>query len=168
VTDRLASLTDGDPRAVYSKNRGQFLTYTIDVLLPQFPLGAGLGRWGMINAYFGDNRHPERSGLWAEIQWTAWLFDGGVPLIAAYVMALLMALRGSFKLTRLTAETRRNDLWLWATLVCAYNVGAIAMTFSYPLFASQAGLEFWVLNGVLVGCVAAARTPAAPGSLRAG
>ncbi len=41
------------------------------ICLPQYPLGAGLGRWGMISAYFGDNSNRP---IWAEIQWTGrWL-----------------------------------------------------------------------------------------------
>jgi hypothetical protein len=34
-------------------------------------------------------------------------------------------------------------------MVFAYDVGALAMTFNYPIFISQSGLEFWILNACL-------------------
>ena len=37
-----------------SSNRGAFVTQTIGELLDQYPLGAGVGRWGMMNTYFGQ------------------------------------------------------------------------------------------------------------------
>jgi hypothetical protein len=36
-------------------------------------------------------------------------------------------------------------------MVFAYDVGALAMTFNYPIFISQSGLEFWILNACLFG-----------------
>jgi hypothetical protein len=38
----------------------------------------------------------------------------------------------------------------WAAIVTAYGVGALASCFSYPLFMSTAGLEFWLLNAALL------------------
>ena len=40
-------------------------------------------------------------------------------------------------------------------MVLAYSVGLTALTFSYPVFIGQPGMEFWLLNAALVG---AART----------
>jgi hypothetical protein len=34
-------------------------------------------------------------------------------------------------------------------MLVAYNIGALAWTFTYPLFMSQNGLEFWILNAAL-------------------
>jgi len=34
-------------------------------------------------------------------------------------------------------------------LIFAYDIGAVAITFNYPLFMSQGGMEFWLLNAVL-------------------
>jgi hypothetical protein len=81
--ERLSSLVSDRADAVYQQNRGHFLEDTINVLLPQYPLGAGLGRWGMMNSYFGDKSNPLTQQIWVEIQWTGWLLDGGVPLIIA-------------------------------------------------------------------------------------
>lgn len=148
VTDRLATLVEDDPTQVYHANRGRFLEETIDIYLPRFPIGAGLGRWGMMNAYFGDNSDPDRESIWVEIQWTGWLLDGGVPLIAAYTVALLLALLTAWRISgrRTVGDSKIN---LWAAMIVGYNVGAIAITFNYPLFIGQGGLEFWLLNAGL-------------------
>ncbi len=140
------------PGKVYYRNRGLFLEHTVQDLLPQYPLGAGLGRWGMMNLYFGDNSDPERACLWAELQWTGWVLDGGVPLLLAYAAALALACRTALQITLLR---NAGNLWLWGGVLLAYNLGAVAVTFSYTFFVGQGGLEFWLLNAVLFG---AART----------
>jgi hypothetical protein len=158
VTRRIASLTAGDPQDVYYQSRGTFLDYTIHELLPTYPLGAGLGHWGMVNVYFGDRQEvgqgqlfgdrsdPRRGPIWVEIQWTGWLLDGGIPLIIAYVLALATLFRGAWNI----ALTHRGGmLWIWGGVVLAYNLGAFAATFNYPFFLSQSGLELWLLNAAL-------------------
>lgn len=146
VTERLTTLIDDDPRMVYYRNRGRFLEHTLTELLPRYPLGAGLGRWGMTNAYFGDNSDPDTGAIWAEIQWTGWLLDGGVPLVLAYLAALALALRMA---AEVASRRVADELWVWGTVLFAYNVGALAITFTYPFFAGQRGMEFWLLNAVL-------------------
>src|SRR5262249_36821872 len=54
VVGRYSTLFAERPGQVYYSNRGIFLEHTIQVLLPEYPLGAGLARWGMMNYYFGD------------------------------------------------------------------------------------------------------------------
>ena len=97
----------------------------------------------MINFYFAGGARS----LWAEIQWTGWLYDGGLLLLLAYPIALFVALRASFKLA-LRGTTERLDTW--AAVVTGYNLGTIALTFSYPAFMSTTGIEFWVLNAALI------------------
>ena len=80
VSDRFATLTEDDPTDVYQSNRGHFLTDTLQIYLPRYPMGAGLGRYGMMNRYFGTSSNPDSQPLWAEIQSTAWVYDGGVLL----------------------------------------------------------------------------------------
>ncbi|HKO97133.1 MAG TPA: hypothetical protein VJU86_09080 [Pyrinomonadaceae bacterium] len=151
VGQRLSSLVDDSPTNVYYKNRGIFVEQTITELLPQYPLGAGLGRWGMMSVYFAD-ADPTNAGLYAEIQWTGWLLDGGVLLIMAYALALLVASLSVFKMIRQEKQLP-NDLWLWTLLILAYNCGVFAVTFSFPIFMSQSGLEFWFLNAALFSAV---------------
>jgi hypothetical protein len=157
VTDRLATLTRESPTAVYYKNRGIFLEHTFAELLLEYPLGAGLGRWGMMSAYFGDRARA----LWVEIQWTGWLFDGGILLLVLYPVAVLDAL---FRAVRIARAESRSDLGIWAALVAAYDVGTIALLFNYPVFMSSGGLEFWLLNTALVRAAVWARSHAEEGA----
>jgi hypothetical protein len=153
VEQRVGSLAQGTPTQVYARNRGQFLNEAFNTLLPEYPLGAGMGRWGMMNAYFGDKSDPSKS-LWAEIQWTGWILDGGIPLVLTYVGALLVTLWTTFRVARWRASGDAS-LSLWSTVILGYSIGAVAWTFSYPVFLSQTGMEFWLLSA----CVyAAART----------
>jgi hypothetical protein len=157
VASRVLSLVDTPVGELYYRNRGRFLEYTVRELVPEYPLGAGLGRWGMTNSYFGDNSDPDRAAIWVEIQWTGWLLDGGIPLIVAYLAVLGLTFRYAWRLAWVGGSAGRDEIWFWSALVVGYNVGALALTFSYPVFMSQQGLELWLLNGALF---AAARTSA--------
>ncbi len=143
---RINSLFEGSAGEVYHKNRGHFLQDTIENLLPQYPLGAGLGRWGMTSSYFGDKTDLVVQSLWAEIQWTGWLYDGGIPLIIAYVVAIYWACQVAWKIA---TDRQLGDFALWGGLIFAYNIGFISITFNYAIFISQSGTEFWLLNMVL-------------------
>ncbi|MBD2503654.1 hypothetical protein H6G83_24105 [Anabaena azotica FACHB-119] len=144
--ERISSLFSASPDEVYRQNRGFFLQATIEELLPKYPLGAGLGRWGMVNTYFGDNTDLVSQPIWVEIQWTGWLLDGGVPLVFAYIVALTQACQTAWKIA---INRKLGDFALWGGLIFAYDIGAVAITFNYPLFMSQGGMEFWLLNTAL-------------------
>jgi hypothetical protein len=146
VSQRLRSLFEVDPDQVYYENRGRFISDTVETLLPEYPLGAGLGRWGMMNEYFGDNSDPRRSTIWVEIQWSGWLLDGGVPLILTYLGGIGSALWVAW---RIATGSSQPALRGWAAVVLAYNIGALAMTFNYPFFQSQSAMELWMLNAAL-------------------
>jgi hypothetical protein len=143
---RITSLFASSPQEVYQQNRGLFLQTTLDQLLPQYPLGAGLGRWGMINNYFGDNTYWVSQPIWVEIQWTGWLLDGGVPLILAYIAVLYVTCHTAWKIA---TNPKLGDFALWGGLIFAYDIGVVALTFNYPIFMSQGGMEFWLLNTAL-------------------
>ncbi|GHG67494.1 hypothetical protein [Comamonas sp. JC664] len=157
VVDRWSALFESNPEDVYQRNRGYFLTGTFDTLLPEYPLGAGLGRYGMVNAYFGDPTDFERPSLWAEIQWTAWVYDGGILVLLLYPTSLLVSLWWAFRVAR-SREDPDREFWLWGALLFAYNLGALALTFSYPFFMSQTGMEFWLLNAALFSAMSHAKT----------
>lgn len=145
--NRISSLTSDNPNEVYQQNRGHFLSDTLQNLLPQYPLGAGLGRWGPLNGYFGDNSNPFTQAIWVEIQWTGWLIDGGIPLIIAYVIALFSTF---FRVWQIATDGYSDEIQFWAGLIFAYDIGALAITFNYPLFIGQGGMEFWLLNAALL------------------
>jgi hypothetical protein len=140
--DRFFTLVDDNAQDVYANNRGAFLEYTFYYALPTYPFGAGLGRYGMMSHYFAQGSAP----LWAEIQWTAWAYDGGWPLVISYPLAILAALWTSFKIGR---GEHYGPMGLWGSILTSYNISVIAVLFSYPFFESQSGLEFWILNAAV-------------------
>lgn len=145
VQNRIMSLFTDSPSEVYQGNRGHFLRTTIEELLPQYPWGAGAGRWGMMNNYFGEKGWGDNS-LWAEIMWTGWLYDGGILLILTNIVALGITLWFSWTIAR---DRTQGDLAFWGAIVFAYNLCVVALLFTYPVFASGMGMEFWLLNGML-------------------
>jgi len=153
VTKRFTTL-GSNSGTVYQSERGHFLADTYNVLLPRYPLGAGLARYGMMNYYFGNNNNPKRASIWAEIQWTAWLLDGGVPLTLAYVTGLGLCFVSAFRLLR-----RPGRMGMWAAIILSYDIGIIANTLDYSPFVGQMGLEFWLLNALLVAAAQAEPDP---------
>jgi len=143
VTSRLSSLTQYDPTTVYQNNRGFMLEDAFLNVLPKYPLGAGLGHWGMMNVYFGS---PE-DYIGAEIQWVGWMLDGGIPLMIVYSVALLTTI---YHAVRTSLRGVGGRFGAWAAIIAAYDVGTFALCFSYAPFVGSAGLEFWLLNAVLI------------------
>jgi hypothetical protein len=154
ISERFSSLIGDRPSEVYRQNRGHIIEQSVESLLPLYPFGAGIGRWGMMNYYFGDNTNPATAGMWVEEQWTAWLVDGGIPLIIAYVLAIFFAFRTAFKIALSPTEP---ELAFFAIIICGYDVGAFASSFGYPYFTGQDGLEFWLLNAALFAAFAGFR-----------
>ena len=148
--DRINTLFADKAENVYHQNRGYFLQDTIENLIPQYPFGAGLGRWGMINQYFGDPGNMDAQRMWVEIQWTGWVIDGGIPLTIAYVAAILIACYTAYKIA---TDCQLGDFSLWGGLILSYNIGALATCFNYPIFLSQDGIQFWLLNAALFATV---------------
>jgi uncharacterized membrane-anchored protein len=93
------------------------------------------------------------------------LFDGGIPLILAYVLAIGIAFATSFKIAILH---KHDELWIWAALVLAYSLGAFAGTFTSPFFISQGGMEFWLLNAALFAAVQSQAQGSIPNADRLG
>jgi hypothetical protein len=164
VLNRFNTIAPGNARETYRQSRGHFFQETIEDLLPEYPLGAGPGRWGMMNYYFGDKSDPDRP-LWAEIQWTGWLFDGGVPLILAYMTALAIALFIAYKIV---LDTRLAEIAVWGAMIFAYGLSVLVMTFDYAFFQSQGGMDFWLWNAMLFVVAWQAKQNSKPRARRAG
>jgi hypothetical protein len=167
VTRRLASLIQSDPGSVYRANRGMMLEEAFNTLLGQYPFGAGLARWGMMNLYFGS---PDAE-IGAEVQWVAWILDGGLLLVVLYAAAIITVTAYAMRESIRPSESGRDG---WAAVIAAYNVGAFALCFSYVPFMSAAGLEVWIMNAVLIQAARSTSvrslvaTAAAPGFSRLG
>jgi hypothetical protein len=143
ITTRFGTLLQDDPGTIYRMNRGRMVEAGFSTFLPEYPLGAGLGHWGMVNAYFGSGEHE----IGAEVQWLAWILDGGLPLVVAYLVAILIA---TYLAVRASLRPRGGQNEAWCAVVAACDVGTLALCFSYTPFMSSAGVEFWLLNAVLI------------------
>lgn len=144
--DRFESLVVENPDKLYYKSRGFYLEEVFEVYLPEYPFGAGLGRWGMVNTYFGDRTIEGSELLWAEIQWTSWLFDGGILLMIGYPLAMVIATVATGKIS---FRREYGSISSWALLILSYDVAMFAFTFSYSPFVGQSGMEFWLLNAMI-------------------
>jgi hypothetical protein len=147
VAERFKTLFADDPLSVYQQARGAQLKYTFAELLYQYPLGAGLGRWGMAAGYFGSS-DPNIPPIWAEIQFTGWMIDGGVLMIGLYLAALITTARSQFNLARLANYPR---LGTCAAVVLAAGLGPAVMVISFTPFVAQIGIQYWFLAGALHG-----------------
>lgn len=144
ISQRFATLFAGDPISVYYNARGVQLSHSLLETLYDYPLGGGLGRWGMAAAYYG----ARTNALWAEIQITGWLIDGGILMLFLYGGALALVALSQYRLARVTAYPR---VAACAAVVFALGLGPIAMTFSFTPFVTQIGIQFWFLAGALHG-----------------
>jgi hypothetical protein len=147
VHDRVMTLFVADPLSVYQSARGTQLTITFRDLLFEHPFGAGLARWGMAASYFGVFT-IDTPALWAEIQFTAWMIDGGVLLTVLYCGALIVAAMSQY---RAAMMVRSPKLATCASVVMSTNMGVAALIFSFTPFNTQIGLQYWFLAGALHG-----------------
>lgn len=150
IANRFSTLVAEDPRSVYYASRGLQLQGGFSEIASKHPLGAGLARWGLVYDYFGDRGNLDSAPLWAEIQPTAWLIDGGLLFVAFYSVAILAVMRRQW---RLVLELPDRDDRLWAATVVAVNAGTIALVFSFVPFVTQVGVQFWFLEGALHGAL---------------
>jgi hypothetical protein len=141
---RMRTLAEASPTSVYYKNRGHFLEVSVTEEVPMYPIGGGLGRYGMMYTYFGDKRLRP---FHAELQFVAWVYDGGLLLALLGYGAVIGACWVTLRLAmQRNVDPLANEC---ALIVTALNVGMVAVTFNYPLFNSQGGLMFWLLNALV-------------------
>jgi hypothetical protein len=150
VAERFRTLLEDDPRKLYYQSRGIQVESAMTELVDEYPLGAGLGRTGMLSYYFGESG-PVSRGLFAEVQPNAWMLDGGVPLVGLYSLVLIVTLFGDLSLIRSLADPEDR---LVATIVVAANVGTIGLVFTFVPFGTAVGMQFWFLEGMLRGAMA--------------
>ena len=139
------TLLASDPLSVYQTARGTQLEVTFGDLFLNHPLGSGLGRWGMVANYFGAFTH-DNDAIWAEIQLTGWMVDGGILMIALYSGALVVKAMAEY---RVAIMTRFPRLAQCGGVVLAANLGTAALIFSFTPFVTQVGIQYWFLAGAL-------------------
>ena len=146
LVERFKSITAEDPASFYYENRGNQVEGGFEELLPKYPLGAGLGRYGMMNAYFGDTGNVTSLPIWVEIQWPAWIVDGGIILLLLYPVALGLAMWHQAKAAYRASE---KDVRQLGSIIFAANAGLLVLCFSYAVFLSPGGIQFWFLAGAV-------------------
>ena len=147
--DRFATLLAENPLTVYEKSfRMGMVTSAFDTLLVEHPFGAGLGRWGMMRAYFGTDNNPDSPPIWSEVQFSSWVLDGGIVLLSLYLIALVVVVQ---RLIRLSFSHHSLPLRQWGAVIIMLSAGPIAFMFSYTPFNSQMGMQFWLLIGAFEG-----------------
>jgi hypothetical protein len=147
VEDRFLSIRDRGALNLFRENRGHFLAYTMGELLDQFPLGAGVGRWGMMSAYFADSSDMRAAPLYVEIQLTGWLLDGGIPMWLFYGGGILISLVAAARLTT-TQDSELAELTIVAFAVLVFIAG---MAMTGPTFNTQVGTLYWTIVAALSG-----------------
>ncbi len=146
---RYEALTSGNPLAVYyNTHRGDQLENGFTDLLPAYPLGAGLARWGMMRVYFGDETNADSPMIWSELQFSGWILDGGLILMILYCLALLTTVAYELKVA---GKATDQQLRLVAPVIIAANMGVIALIFGFTPFTTQIGMQYWFLAGALHG-----------------
>lgn len=147
IQDRFMTLFASDPLSVYQTARGTQLNVTFGDLFVNHPLGSGLGRWGMIANYFGNFTH-ETDAMWAEIQLTGWMIDGGLLMVALYSGAIIVTAMTEYQVALMTRFPRLAQC---GAVVLAANLGTAALIFSFTPFVTQVGIQYWFLAGALHG-----------------
>jgi hypothetical protein len=102
----------------------------------------------MMSAYFPEPSGWHYPALYAEIQLTGWLFDGGVIMWLLYPAALVLAVRQSYRLA-VERDGLLNDL---AMMVMAIQLLIAGLCFTGPVFNTQMGIIFWLVTAILAGC----------------
>ena len=155
VYDRFIVITETGVTTSFQENRGIFIEHTVDELLYEYPLGAGLGRWGMMRANFASPDNPNEQ-IWVEIQMTGWLLDGGVLMWITYGGALLISMLFVYR----QAAVSDSRLAYSALIVFALNLLVVGLSFSGPAFNTQLGIQYWFLIGLLYSAVKSAHLAA--------
>jgi hypothetical protein len=147
VLKRFMTLVANDPVTVYQGARGSQLDVTFGDLFFNHPLGSGLGRWGMMANYFGTFTR-DNDAIWAEIQLTGWMIDGGVLMLGLYGGALVVAALAEYRIATMMRFPRLAQCGL---VVLAANIGTAGLIFSFTPFVTQVGIQYWFLAGALHG-----------------
>ncbi len=143
-SDRFLNLVSTDLVDSVRTSRGGFLHETFTVVIWDYPLGNGMGWWGMTHAMF---QNPAKVSLiWVEIMITGWIIDGGIPLLVLYSGAIVAASANSL---RIALKSRDPDVSFWAAVVFAQNISTVVLCCSYPAFVSPIGQIFWLINAAL-------------------
>jgi hypothetical protein len=143
-TKRFFTLIEERPDELYHSARGNYVQEAFEKYIWEMPLGGGLGRWGQAYGNFGDHRGGFQSSsgqVWVEVQWPAWIVDGGIPLTIFYVTAIVVSM---FDTLRVALTCKDKELSYWTAVIFTQNLAIVANVFSACPFVSQTGVSFWM------------------------
>lgn len=144
VVERYLTLVEDSPTEVLTKSsRGQLVSHTLGTMAFEVPLGAGLGRYGQVYGYFGNWAYGDM--IWVETQVSAWLIDGGIPLLLLGFASVLYALYDTLRVARTCPS---DSVAHWAAGVFAMNVSIFFACFGQMPFLTNIGQQFWLLAGM--------------------
>ena len=147
VVERFQSILDVGVVQSYQENRGIFLTYTLQELIYEYPFGAGIGRWGMMSAYFGE----PRTGSFPRFGRRFSSQDGCMTAASCCGPSTPARLHPpryhTYRIAGLS-EAHLSDL---ATMVLSVQVLIIGLCFTGPVFNTQTGIVFWLLSASVFG-----------------
>ena len=149
LANRFTGLFNDGVVQTFQTERGGFLTATLSDLLFEYPFGAGLGRWGMMQVYFGDSAMWEAPPIHVEIQPTGWLLDGGIPLWVLMAGAIVAGLRASY----LVAVSATGSIQESGTAILCLQLTMLVICLTGPAFNTQMGIQYWALTAALWGPV---------------
>jgi hypothetical protein len=147
VEKRFVSIAKEGAVRSYQETRGGFVDQTFGELLDQYPLGAGVGRWGMMQVYFGEP-NLEAPPIYVEIQMTGWLLDGGLPMWVLYGGALVLALLTTYRRCLQRFSSELADV---ALITLGVQVLIVGLAWAGPAFNTQMGILFWFVTSALHG-----------------
>ena len=153
VNDRFLNIGQQGAVGVFQQNRGSFLDETLGTLLNEYPFGAGVGRWGMMNSSFADQNAFGSTPIHVEIQLTGWLLDGGVPMWLLYGGAIVLSIFAAFRLTA-SNDPVLADL---AVIALGLQVFIAGLAMAGPIFNTQMGILFWSCAASLQGAAIASQ-----------
>ncbi len=147
VRDRFGAITEAGLLSSFQSERGYMLQDTITNMVFEYPIGAGSGKHGMMYVYFSNYEAELQPLIWAEIQITGWLLDGGIPLVVAYYGAIFITL---FSLYSLAARIGDRAESFHASVAFCLGMLVLGSTFAGPTFNTAAGLQFWFVSGLIL------------------
>jgi hypothetical protein len=148
VAERFLGLAETGVVNSYKENRGAFVAHTFDEVLSDYPIGAGVGRWGMMSVNFGKWEPSEYRPIYVEIQMTGWILDGGALLFLLYGGALILTMVSCY---RMCARPGDPALAYLAGVVFCLNLLVVGQAMAGPVFNTQLGMQFWLLAACLHG-----------------
>ena len=153
VLSRVTTLLQADPFELYFNSRGGQVAYALGDVV-NAPFGSGLGRWGMTALYFFDPSNLDSPSIWAEVQISGWLIDGGIIVLCTYGVALFLNGLHEWRVARFA-----SDDWVRASgaVVFAANMGTALLCLTFNPFLTAIGMQYWFLSGALFGVVEGSR-----------